>query len=118
AAPVRSATATAGSLQPRLRLVAENQRAAAAPSTEAPATTMRLTARGRAVASGLLVLTAMVLAIMLGGWLGAQQRGTEALLGVDLVNVAPGDTLWGIAGGVAGPQDDVREVVYRIQELN
>jgi hypothetical protein len=31
--------------------------------------------------------------------------------------VQPGDTLWSIAGGVAGT-GDVREVVHRIQERN
>ena len=32
--------------------------------------------------------------------------------------VQGGDTLWAIAGSVAGPSDDVRSVIGRIKELN
>ena len=32
--------------------------------------------------------------------------------------VAPGDTLWGIAAGVAAPGEDVRDVVLELISLN
>ena len=57
----------------------------------------------------------------LGSWLGpllsGDGDGDLRLAGVQSVVVQPGDTLWSIAGAVAG-DGDVRAVVDRIQELN
>ena len=32
--------------------------------------------------------------------------------------VQPGDTLWSIAGGIAEPGDDVRDVIAEVRQLN
>ncbi|CAN5362671.1 hypothetical protein BH20ACT24_BH20ACT24_23390 [soil metagenome] len=32
--------------------------------------------------------------------------------------VQPGETLWEIAGAIAGPEEDPRPVVYRLVEVN
>ncbi len=36
----------------------------------------------------------------------------------DVVCVAPGDTLWSIAGDYTDGQGDIRELVYRIKTIN
>lgn len=76
---------------------------------------LRLTARGRRLVVVLAValvvgLVALGEAVMGGG------DGLE-LMGTASVVVEPGDTLWSVAGGVAGDRD-VREVVDEIQTLN
>ena len=56
----------------------------------------------------------------IGSWLGPLLAGSDGdlrMAGVQSVVVQPGDTLWSIAGEVAGG-DDVRDVVDRIQALN
>ncbi len=45
-------------------------------------------------------------------------RGGLRLAGERSVVVEPGDTVWSIAGEVAGPGQDVRTVVDAIEELN
>src|SRR3954449_5476392 len=82
---------------------------------------LRLTRRGRIVvrAAAVLALLAVVLAVvvMFGGRSAATgERGAK--VPTRTVVVHEGDTLWGIASQVAGPGDDVRDVVYRIEELN
>jgi LysM repeat protein len=56
----------------------------------------------------------------LGSWLGPLFGGAAELrlAGESSVVVETGDTLWSIAGSVAGPGDDVRAVVDQIQRLN
>lgn len=74
----------------------------------------RLTPRGRLVAAGL------VFAVLGGGFgLGrAAADGPPAAIEVSTYTVAPGDTLWAIAAGVAGEGQDVRDVIATIQDLN
>lgn len=79
---------------------------------------VRLTARGRVVLGVLVLVMATVLAIGVGAWAGSQQRAAESPGAVEVVGVGTGQTLWGIAGDLAGPREDVRDVVHRIQELN
>jgi nucleoid-associated protein YgaU len=81
---------------------------------------LRLTRRGRTVVRVAIVLAllAVVLAavVMFGGRSAATgERGPEVR--TRTVVVHEGDTLWGIATKVAGP-GDVRDMVYRIEELN
>ncbi|MDN5746444.1 MAG: LysM peptidoglycan-binding domain-containing protein [Nocardioidaceae bacterium] len=81
--------------------------------------TVRLTRRGRLV---LLVLSlAVVAAVALTLAAGSAATGQGGDSGaVEVVTVAPGDTLWGLASDVAAStgQDDVRDVMEHIQELN
>ena len=86
------------------------------PREVAPAPRLRLTARGRRLVV-VLVLALAVGVVALGeAALGGGGEGLE-LMGTSSVVVERGDTLWSIAGSVAGERD-VREVVDRIQELN
>jgi nucleoid-associated protein YgaU len=59
--------------------------------------------------------------VAVGSWRGALLTGPAddglQLVGESSVVVESGDTLWSIAGSVAG-SDDVRPVVDAIQELN
>ncbi|UUI73320.1 LysM peptidoglycan-binding domain-containing protein [Cellulomonas xiejunii] len=76
---------------------------------------LRLTRRGRAVV--------WVLGIALAGGVGgaaasAQADGPVAATEVRRVEVAPGQTLWGIAADVAAPGEDVRDVVLELMALN
>jgi len=76
---------------------------------------MRLTARGRRV----VVALGFALAIALGGGVGAlAQQQDSAPAHVETVVVQPGESLWAIAVGVSGPDEDVRDVVEQIRNLN
>jgi hypothetical protein len=77
---------------------------------------VRLTRRGRLVA--VLAFLALALAVMtaLGGWATASLSGGTPEP-VRVIEVGPGDTLYGIAGDLAKP-GEVRAMVHRIQELN
>jgi hypothetical protein len=77
---------------------------------------LRLTARGRRV---LMALVALVLAVPALAWgavavADAPERAQE----VRLETVAPGETLWEYARTVAGPGEDLRDVVAALRELN
>ena len=66
------------------------------------------------------VTLALMLGVAIGSWLGPLVAGSDGdlrLAGAQSVVVQPGDTLWSIAGEVAG-SSDVRVVVDRIQEIN
>jgi LysM repeat protein len=76
---------------------------------------LRLTRRGRAV------VAFCAGAIAVGGVLSAQSAvagGPEGAVPVRAHVVQPGDTVWQIAAGVAGTDQDVRDVVARIEHLN
>jgi hypothetical protein len=76
---------------------------------------LHLTRRGRLV----LVLLALVVAV--AGTLVATRAaaaGPTSAPEVERYVVAPGDTLWQIASGVARPGEDLRDVVQRIELLN
>ncbi|WP_448627476.1 LysM peptidoglycan-binding domain-containing protein [Geodermatophilus sp. URMC 64] len=79
---------------------------------------LRLTRRARR----LLVVLGLAAAVGLGSWVGPLVTGGAGddlrLAGVSTVVVEPGDTLWSIAAAVADEGDDVRAVVYEIQQLN
>lgn len=76
---------------------------------------LRLTARGRRA----LVLLVMLLLVglVLAGRAVAAGASADAVA-VQTYTVAPGETLWGIAARVAGPNEDVRDVVIQLKDLN
>lgn len=77
---------------------------------------LRLTARGRR----LVALLALVLALgtILLGSQQASAGGSPRALEVVAYTVAPGETLWSIAASVAGPGEDVRDVIAELERLN
>jgi hypothetical protein len=81
----------------------------------APAAGLRITRRGRLAVT---LLVATVLAIAGGTSATRAAAGSEAPRPVDTVLVMPGDTLWSIAGAVAGPGEDVRDVIAEIVDVN
>lgn len=90
-------------------------RAATADRTGAGASRLRLTRRGRAV------VTLCAGAIAVGGLVTAQSAvagGPQGAVPVQAHVVAPGDTVWQIAADLAGPGEDVRDVVATIDHLN
>lgn len=89
----------------------------------APAPQLRATRHVRLTRRGRLTLTLTFLGLLLatmvavgGSWATASLGGGEPAP-VRVVEVQPGDTLYGIASSVAEP-GEVRAMVYRIQELN
>jgi len=85
-------------------------------SKPAAATIVRLTRRGRLVLALAFLAIAVALMIPLGGWAAASlTEGTPEP--VRVVEVGPGDTLYGIAADLAQP-GEIRAMVHRIQELN
>ncbi|NEK86757.1 LysM peptidoglycan-binding domain-containing protein [Blastococcus saxobsidens] len=88
----------------------------AAPRQGAQAPRLRLTARGRRLVAVLVLAAGVGVVALADSLLGGGTGGLE-LMGTSSVTVERGDTLWSIAGSVAGERD-VREVVDRIQELN
>ncbi|MBA2465912.1 MAG: LysM peptidoglycan-binding domain-containing protein [Nocardioidaceae bacterium] len=78
--------------------------------------TVRLTRRGR------LVLTVVLLGLLLAaftmfGSTSAASGDAGEPIPTRTVMVQEGDTLWGIASGVAEP-GEVREMVHHIEQLN
>jgi len=114
----RTAGATRRATAPRpghLRLVA-TPAAAPVDRPAAPAAShLRLTARGRVV---LWVLAAAVVALVT--LLGSRAAADGPVGAQEVVRhvVQPGETLWQIAETVAGPSDDVRDVVFDLVRLN
>ena len=81
-----------------------------------PRSTVRLTRRGRLVVfltSLLVVLSAAF--VLAGGAVGTGEAGQPAP--TEIVQVAPGDTLWGIASEIA-TDGDVRSMMREIERLN
>ena len=77
---------------------------------------VRLTRRGRVVAVVvLLVLVFAVLTVFGSHSAATGELGTPVQ--TRTVEVAPGDTVWGIASELAAP-GEVREMVHQIEELN
>ena len=78
--------------------------------------TVRLTRRGRLVVFVTSLLLVLGVAIMLaGGAVGTGSAGETAP--TEIVQVAPGDTLWDIASDLA-TDGDVRSVMTEIERLN
>jgi hypothetical protein len=87
-----------------------------APRTVAREPAVRLTRRGRVVAVVvLLVLVFAVLTVFGSHSAATGELGTPVQ--TRTVEVAPGDTVWGIASELAAP-GEVREMVHQIEELN
>ena len=80
---------------------------------------LRLTRRGRRAVLGLVVAGGLGLAALAGPVVfgGQPADGGLALAGESSVVVAPGDTLWSIAGTIA-PDADPRGVVDALRSLN
>lgn len=78
--------------------------------------TVQLTQRGRVVILLAFLAAALVVMMSLGGWATATLDGGTPEQ-VTVVEVQPGDTLYGIAGQIADP-GEVREMVHHIQQLN
>ncbi|WP_370290621.1 LysM peptidoglycan-binding domain-containing protein [Nocardioides sp.] len=79
---------------------------------------VRLTRRGRLVVLVLACAVVAAIAVMVAAG-SAATDSTGGAARVDVVTVAPGDTLWGIAGDVAADLDiDLREAVQRVEQLN
>ena len=87
-----------------------------ATSARRPRTSVRLTRRGRLVVfmTSLLLVLAAAFALA-GGAVGTGSAGQPAP--TEIVQVAPGDTLWGIASDIA-TDGDVRGVMDQIERLN
>ena len=79
-------------------------------------TTVRLTQRGRIVVLLAFLAAALIVSMSLGGWATATGEGGTPPA-VRVVEVQPGDTLYGIAGDLAEP-GKVREMIHQIQQLN
>lgn len=75
---------------------------------------LHLTRRGR------VVVALLGLAVVLGGLVGgrAVADGPQQATEVTTHAVQSGETLWQIAASVAGPGEDVRDVIVRLQQLN
>ena len=91
-------------------------RATVRPARVRPAGAVRLTRRGRFVAVFAFLALALAVMTMMSGWATATLDGGTPER-VRVVEVQPGDTLYGIAGGLAKP-GEIRAMVHRIQELN
>lgn len=77
---------------------------------------VRLTRRGRIALVLTFLTVALALMVPFGGWATATLTGGSPEP-VRIVEVQPGDTLYGIAGDLAKP-GRVREMIHRIQQLN
>lgn len=82
-------------------------------ASASPASPIRLTRRGRVVLASL----AAAIALAIGSVAVGAQAGGESEVTFQTVVVAPGDTLWEIAGEVAGDRD-VRDVVAMLERVN
>lgn len=89
--------------------------AVAAPAARGAARPLRLTRRGRLLITTLLFAVGVAVTSFSGA---VSLAGTHSEhVPVRYVTVAPGDTLWSIAGEAA-PGADRRDTVHRIVELN
>lgn len=83
-----------------------------------PTRSMRLTRRGRLV----VFMFGVLLAFALGVWFAAGSVATKeaGVEQVEVVTVAPGETLWDIAADAAAVtgEGDVGDMVARIQDMN
>lgn len=77
---------------------------------------VRLTRRGRLVVFlTSLFLVLAVAFVLAGGAVGTDEAGQQ--IPTEVVQVAPGDTLWGIASDIA-TDGDVRSMMTQIERLN
>lgn len=124
ARPARPAAAAAGRPRsaPPVTPVKGARPAVPTPSTVRPIAArrstqpgLRLTARGRVVVLGLLLVAGLVVTLATGtvSMVGSVSTASPA----SYVTVEAGDTLWSIAGDVA-PRSDRRDTVAQLVELN
>ncbi len=86
------------------------------PAAARTRSTVRLTRRGRLVVFLTSLFLVLGVAFMLaGGAVGTGEAGQPAP--TQIVQVAPGDTLWGIASEIA-TDGDVRSMMSEIERLN
>jgi Tfp pilus assembly protein FimV len=86
------------------------------PATARARSTVRLTRRGRLVVFMTSLLLVLGVALMFaGGAVGTGEAGQPAP--TEVVQVAPGDTLWGIASDIASDGDG-RSMMNEIERLN
>ncbi|HET7781012.1 LysM peptidoglycan-binding domain-containing protein [Pseudarthrobacter sp. CC4] len=88
----------------------------------APLPPLRLTRRGRIVLIGIPLVLLAALLLSLAGFFNAPAKASESATDLATtptvtVTVQPGESLWGIAAGVA-PERDPRDVVADIVQLN
>ena len=110
-----TARAPASPVQQRVR-----RPAAAVPRPRPRVPAARLTRRGRVLRSlllGLLLVTAVMVAVVAWGSGVVATSGGGRPVPVRTVTVQPGQTLWDIAAD-SGLDGDPRSVVARIQDLN
>lgn len=103
--------------EPVLTLSSRRAQVRRVPSAEAApsGSSLRLTRRGR------VAVWVLALAVAAGVGLSAQSATADApgaALPVETRVVAPGETLWQIAGEVAAPGADLRDVVAELVDLN
>ncbi|SDX52177.1 LysM domain-containing protein [Geodermatophilus africanus] len=117
-APTRRDQAAAGGRPATSRVVARGVRGGCAAPEGAASPRLRLTRRGRRMVLALALGGAVALGSVVAPILGGGGQDGLRLAGERSVVVEPGDTVWSIAGEVAGPGQDVRTVVDAIEELN
>ena len=87
-----------------------------APAPTRARSTVRLTRRGRLVVFVTSLFLVLTVAFMLaGGAVGTDEPGQP--IPTEIVQVTPGDTLWGIASDIA-TDGDVRSMMQQIERLN
>ena len=116
-APTRRDQAAAGGRPAASRVLARGVRGGCAAPERAASPRLRLTRRGRRLVLALALGGALALGSV-ASFVGGGDQGGLRLAGERSVVVQPGDTVWSIAGEVAGPGQDVRTVVDAIEELN
>ena len=71
------------------------------------------------IASAIVFTLALATACGIGWYAGAKLAYEQKAAEISKVHyVEEGETLWDIAAGLAGDEQDVREVVYDLQKLN
>jgi LysM repeat protein len=112
---LRHRAAAARAAQAGSKWATKSQAARLPHASQLPTSSLRLTRRGRLVITGVLASVAIAASLFVGG---VGTAGTDATpVPTRYITVAPGETLWAIAGEVA-PSADRRDTVQRILELN
>ncbi|SNS91434.1 LysM domain-containing protein [Geodermatophilus pulveris] len=119
-APARGAgrAPAPGDVLPRPHRVRPGGSAAAPARAGRGEARLRLTRRGRALVGALALGGAVALGAWVAPVVGGDAGGELRLAGGSSVVVREGDTVWSIAGEVAGDTRDVRAVVHAITEIN
>jgi nucleoid-associated protein YgaU len=117
-APARRDRGALGDRSAASRPAARGVRGGCAAPERATSPRLRLTRRGRRLVLALALGCAVALGSLAAPLVGGGDRSGLRLAGERSVVVESGDTVWSIAGEVAGPGQDVRTVVDAIEELN